>query len=151
MGNETQHQQPVTEDDVAKEHTGGGGRNVRWRNPWRFTQALLSTYTTCYLRRERSGIAWLIAGTWQLEGVRRNADKGRCPLCLEREDVKHILLECKETTHWRVKLIHDKWLNMNKVVACRKIMKITNRTHIQNVGKYLDIVKNKWFNKIKDM
>jgi hypothetical protein len=27
----------------------------------------------------------------------------------------------------------------------------TNRTHIQNVGKYLDTVKNKWFSKIQDM
>ena len=26
-----------------------------------------------------------------------------------------------------------------------------NKTHIQNIGKYLDIVKNKWFSKIKDM
>ena len=40
---------------------------------------------------------------------------------------------------------------MNKEVACRKIVKTTNRTHTQNIGKYLDIVKNKWFNKIKDM
>jgi hypothetical protein len=65
--------------------------------------------------------------------------------------VKHILLQCKETKHRREKLIHDKWLSMNKEVAYREIMKITNRTHIQNLGKYLDIVKNKWFNKIKDM
>jgi hypothetical protein len=76
-------------------------------------------------RKERSGIAWLIAGIWQLKGVRRNADKGRCPLCFGKEDVKHILLECKETKHWGVKLIHDKWLNMNKEVACRKITKIS--------------------------
>jgi hypothetical protein len=86
-----------------------------------------------------------------LKGVRRNADKGRCPLCFEKEDVKHILLECKETKHWRVKLIHDKWLSMNKEVAYRKIVKITNRVHIQNLGKCLDIVKNKWFNKMEDM
>jgi hypothetical protein len=65
-------------------------------------------YIECCSRKEMSGIAWLIAGIRQLEGVRRNADKGRCPLCLE-EDVKHILLECKETKHWREKLIHDKW------------------------------------------
>ena len=32
----------------------------------------------------------------------------------------------------------------------RKIMKITNKLHIQNLEKYLNIVKNKWFNKIKD-
>jgi hypothetical protein len=87
-------------------------------------------YIECCSRKERSGIAWLIAGIWQLKGVRRNADKGRCPLCLEEEDVKHILLEFKGTKYWREKLIHDKWLNMNKEVACRKILKITNRVHI---------------------
>jgi hypothetical protein len=102
-------------------------------------------------RKERSGVAWLMAGILQLEGGRRNADKGRCPLCCEEEDVKHILLECKETKYWREKLIHDKCLSMNKEIAYRKIMKITNRTHIQNLGKYLDILKNKWFNKIKYM
>jgi hypothetical protein len=88
---------------------------------------------------------------WQLKGVRRNADKGRCPLCFEKEDVEHILLECKETKYWREKLIRDKWLNMNKEVDCTKIMKITNRTHMQNIGKYLDIVKNKWFSNVEDM
>ena len=40
---------------------------------------------------------------------------------------------------------------MNKDVACRKIFKITNRTHIQNVGKYLDVDKKKWFSKVEDM
>jgi hypothetical protein len=40
-------------------------------------------------------------------------------------------------------LIHGKWLNTNKEAAYKKIMKITNRIHIQNLGKYLDIVKNK--------
>ena len=50
-----------------------------------------------------------------------------------------------------MKLIHDKWLNMNKEVGYRKIMKTINRTHIQDIGKYLHTVKNKWFSKIKDM
>jgi hypothetical protein len=40
---------------------------------------------------------------------------------------------------------------MNKEFAYRKILKTTNRTHTQNLGTYLDIVKNKWFSKIKDM
>jgi hypothetical protein len=56
-------------------------------------------YIECCSRKQRSGIAWLIAGIWQLKGVRRNADKGRCPICFEEEDVEHILLECKETHH----------------------------------------------------
>ena len=30
---------------------------------------------------------------------------------------------------------------MNKEVACRKIMKVTNITHIQNVEKYLVYLK----------
>jgi hypothetical protein len=100
-------------------------------------------YTECFSRKARSGIAWQIAGIWQLKGVRRNADKGRCTLCLEEDDVEHILLECKETKYWRETLIHDKWLKMNKEITYRKILKTTNRTHIQNLGKYLDIVKNK--------
>jgi hypothetical protein len=40
---------------------------------------------------------------------------------------------------------------MNKEITYRKTLKATNRTHIQNAGKYLDIVKNKWFSKIKDV
>jgi hypothetical protein len=65
--------------------------------------------------------------------------------------VEHILLECKETNYWREKLLHDKWLNMNKEITYRKTLKTTNRIHIQNLGKYLDTVKNKWFNTIQDM
>jgi hypothetical protein len=34
-------------------------------------------YTECCSRNERRGIAWLIAGIWQLKGDRRNADKER--------------------------------------------------------------------------
>jgi hypothetical protein len=98
------------------------------------------SYIECCSRKERSRIEWLIAGIWQLKGVRRNADKGRCPLCFEIEDVEHILLVCKETKHWREKLIRDKWLNMNKEVACRKILKITNRTYTytesRNIFRY---------------
>ena len=36
-------------------------------------------------------------------------------------------------------------------VACRKTVEITNEVHIQNLGKYLDIVKDKWRNKMEEM
>ena len=108
-------------------------------------------YIQCCSKKDRCGIGWIIAGIWQLKGVRRNADKGRCLLCLHEEDVEHILLQCKETKHWREKLIHYKLLRTNKEGAYRKKTKMTNRTHIQKLGKYLHIVRNKWFNKIKDM
>jgi hypothetical protein len=35
--------------------------------------------TECCSRKERSGIAWLLAGIWQMREIRRNVDKGRCP------------------------------------------------------------------------
>ena len=76
--------------------------------------------------KKRNSVA--IAGIWQLKGVRRKADKGRCPLCFEKEDVEYILLECKETKHWREKLVHDKWLNTIKEITYRKILKTTNNT-----------------------
>jgi hypothetical protein len=54
-------------------------------------------YTELCSRRERSGIAWLLAGIWQLKEAIWNFDKGRCPLCPGEENVKHILLDCKDT------------------------------------------------------
>jgi hypothetical protein len=75
-------------------------------------------------KKKRNSVVDILTGR-----VRRNADKGRCSLCLGEEDVKHILLDCKNRKHWRIKLIHDKWLSMNKEVACRKIMKITKKIY----------------------
>ena len=53
-------------------------------------------YTEWCSRKERSGTVWLVAGVRQLTGVGRNTDKARCPLCLGEEDVKHILLDCRQ-------------------------------------------------------
>jgi hypothetical protein len=35
---------------------------------------------------------------WKLKEIRRGFEKGRCPLCLDDEDAKHILLSiiCKK-------------------------------------------------------
>jgi hypothetical protein len=68
---------------------------------------------------------------------------------LEEENAKHILLDCRDTRNWRMKLINDKRLNMNKEVAYRKMFKNTTKKQVNNVGKYSDIVKSKWLNKIK--
>jgi hypothetical protein len=39
--------------------------------------------------------------------------------------------------------------------VCRNSVHFTNKLlsnkHVMNVGKYLDIVKNKWFSKVEDM
>jgi len=36
-------------------------------------------------------------GVWQLKGVRRNTDIGRCSWCSGEEHVKHVLPDCLET------------------------------------------------------
>jgi hypothetical protein len=45
-------------------------------------------YIKCYSRKEGNEIAWLLGEVWKLKGIRRNTDKGRCPLCLGEKDVK---------------------------------------------------------------
>jgi hypothetical protein len=73
--------------------------------------------TECCSRKERSGTAWLPAGLWQLKGVTRNTDKGRCPSCLGEEDAVHIGLDCLETGNLRMKILNYKWLSMNKAAS----------------------------------
>ena len=45
-----------------------------------------------------------------------------CPLCLSEVDVKHVLLDCLEGGSWIIKFLNEKYLNMNKEIACRKIL-----------------------------
>ena len=106
-------------------------------------------YTEGCSSKGRSGIVWLLAGVWQLKGVGRHKDKGRCPLRLGEEEVKHTLLDCWETRSWRLKFLNTKLLNVNKEVAYRKMLVCTNKDQLRNVGRYLDTVKCKWFNKTK--
>jgi hypothetical protein len=51
-------------------------------------------YTEWCSKKQRSGIACLLAGVLQLKGISKNTDNGRCPLCLGAEDLKHMLLCC---------------------------------------------------------
>jgi hypothetical protein len=56
--------------------------------------------------------------------------RGTSPLCRATK----ILLSCPETTK----------LCMSEELARRKIINCTNKTHIINLGKYLDKVGHKW-------
>jgi hypothetical protein len=44
-----------------------------------------------------------------MKGIRRHTDKGRCPLCLGEEDVKHLLLDYLGTRIWRMEFLDDRW------------------------------------------
>jgi hypothetical protein len=45
-------------------------------------------------------MAWLVAGVWKLNGIRKNRDKGSCPPCLG-EVCQTVLLDCIYTRDWR--------------------------------------------------
>ena len=94
---------------------------------------------------------WLLEGLWQLKGMRRNTDKGRCPLCLGEEGIIHILLDYLETRNLRMKFLNDEWLGKNEKAAYRKILRCTNKDQIRDLGRYFDVINYKWFNKTKVM
>jgi hypothetical protein len=59
---------------------------------------------------------------WQLKGIRRNTDSGRCTLYLGEEDVTRILLDCLEIRNCRTKYLNEKKLNVKKEMAYRKAL-----------------------------
>jgi hypothetical protein len=86
-----------------------------------------------------------------VKGTKRNMDKGIGMLCSGEEDVRCILLDSLEKRNWRMKVSNEKWLNMNEEVAYMIILRRTNKDQIRNLGRHLDKVKYKWFNKTKEV
>jgi hypothetical protein len=69
--------------------------------------------------RKESRIAWLSVGVWQLRGMRKNMGKGRT---------------MSKTRNYRLTFLNEKWLNMNKEIAYRKILRCTNKDQTRNLG-----------------
>jgi len=38
-------------------------------------------YTSCYELNERNAVAWFRLGMWKMRGLRKGAERERCPLC----------------------------------------------------------------------
>jgi hypothetical protein len=104
-------------------------------------------YISCCSRTERSGLAWFKIGIWKLRGMRKESEKGRCPLCSEEEDPIHILLKCSETRKWREQFLNRKWLRP----AFKKIINCNNSIELKNIGSYLYKIKCKWDNRIRNL
>jgi hypothetical protein len=55
--------------------------------------------------------AWFKAGVYELRGMSKGFQKGRCPLCSEEEDAMHIrILKCPDKRKMRGKPLSRKWL-----------------------------------------
>jgi hypothetical protein len=83
--------------------------------------------------------------------MRKASEKGRCPLCREKEDAVHILLKCSETRNWREQFWSRKWLIVNEEVAYKTKKKCTNAVELRNIGKYLYKIKCQWENEISNI
>jgi hypothetical protein len=100
-------------------------------------------------RKEGMGIIWLKAGIWKLRGIRRGFEKGRCPLCWEEKNAKHILLKCKESKKWREEWVNSNWPNINEDLVYKKIIGCIKVNTIKLLGKYLFKVKCKWEDRVR--
>jgi hypothetical protein len=67
--------------------------NTAWRSEYELGKGLHIEYCS---RKRRSVTAGLLAGGGSLKGIKNKIYKGRCPLCLSAEDLKHISLKCSE-------------------------------------------------------
>jgi hypothetical protein len=83
--------------------------------------------------------------------MRKGSEKGRCPLCSEKEDSIHILLKCSETRKWREQFLSRKLLSLNEWIVFKKIIKCNNSIELRNIGSYLYKIKLKWENKIRNL
>jgi hypothetical protein len=66
-------------------------------------------------------------GIWKLRRSRKGVEKGTCPLCLGKEDTKHILLQCPENKTWRTEMLCKRWLDINEEIAYRKMLSCRNK------------------------
>jgi hypothetical protein len=82
---------------------------------------------------------------------KKEIKKGRCPLCLGEKDINQILLDSLETRDWGIKFLNKKLLSKNKEIRCRKKLRCTNTDQIRNVGKCVEKVKYRWFNKTQEV
>jgi hypothetical protein len=108
-------------------------------------------YIDCCNRNERRGMAWWRLGIRKLRGSRKGVEKGTCPLCLGKEDTKHILLECLETNDWRMEMLCERWLDINEEMVYKKVLSCTKNMMVKNIGKFLFRVKCKREGKVKKL
>jgi hypothetical protein len=50
---------------------------------------------------------------WKMRGLRKGAERGRCPLCEEEKNESHILLKFEEMKGWTVTILQQE-MSKNK-------------------------------------
>jgi hypothetical protein len=68
---------------------------------------------TSYELNERNAVACFRLGMWKMRGLRKGAERGRCPLCEEENNESYILLKCKKMKGWTVTILQQE-MSRNK-------------------------------------
>jgi hypothetical protein len=98
-------------------------------------------------RNERSGLVWMETRAWGLRGFRRGMGKEHVSYMWETKMLSTYCC-CPDTKERRMKFMYKKWLYVNEELAYRKIINCTNKTHMINLGKFLDKVRHEWENRV---
>jgi hypothetical protein len=89
---------------------------------------------------------------WKLKGLRKGAERGRCPLREEEMTASHILLKCKELKRWRVTILQQEMsTNKRKKTAYRKLIRNNTTLELDSLNKCLYKMKCKKENKIEKL
>lgn len=73
-------------------------------------------YTSSYELNQRNAVACFRLGMWKMRGLRKGAERGRCPLCEEEKNESHILLKCKEMKGRTVTILQQEMSRNKKCV-----------------------------------
>jgi hypothetical protein len=95
--------------------------------------------------------SWFKIDILKLTWVRKGFEKGRCPLCGQKEDALHILLKCSKTRKWMEQFLSRKWFTVNEEVAYKRTINCTNAVELKHTEKYLHKIRCKLGNKISNI
>lgn len=65
--------------------------------------------------------------------MRKEFEKGRCPVCSEDVDVVHTILKCSEMRKWREKHLSREWLFVNEEIAYKKIKDCATAVELKKI------------------
>jgi hypothetical protein len=70
-------------------------------------------YTDHCNLNKKTGLAWFSLGVRKSRGARWGAEKGRCSVQNEEENVVQVFLKCNEVQQWREQFLYTKWSYIN--------------------------------------
>jgi len=97
----------------------------------------------CCSRKERIGVGWLLAGVWKMIGIGKKISQNS--RCIVFEMMSNVYSETSEIRIRRTGILNRKWLTVKEDVACKKILRRTNKSLLIDLDRYMDEVHCRGF------